>query len=678
VAEQNTTPQPKQAVLAKLSAGTTQLFAWLKRQLPSWNNQHAHRFVHGLTALVLLATIIFPLVQFEQAQAATGTIVPDGDVTTQWWCNNTTPACTSAQGGTHYTRVNGETNNASTFVSTGTSSTTGEIEEFTMTSVASSNVEVTQFSVRVHAHVVACLGNAPNCDSISVNIRKGGTLLTAQTFTLTTTNTEYTANFNGTWSSDSDVQVQIVRNRVGGGNAANADDDVRMTNVRAVVTYTPLIELEQSSYRWFDGDSPLGYGAPFTMVDKTDVDPTGTVRGVAFSPDGQYMTAAHSEFPYITIYKLNSGTGEFTKLDNPAQLPAGNALDVTFSADGSYMAVAHWGSPFVTIYEVDSGTDTFSKLSNPSQLPTDGGQGVSFSPDGKYLAVPHASTPHLAIYEIDASTNTFTKLSNPSTVPATTGTKASWHPTGEYLAVGVGGTAPNVIVYRVDSSANSFTKVSDSNFSELPTGAAQDLRFSPDGNYLAVAHSNGPYLTVYQINISADEFTAIGSSDYSVRPNFTGYGVSFSPDSKYMAFGSGSAPGERFIVYDIDALAGQDTVGQAPAEGTPFRLRATVGADQGALDAESADFKLQYAERAGLTCSVDFSAETYQDVHEVTEKGPLNFIDKLADPATMPGDYVQTTALVPRRPVSLSRHLYLHGRPLHHLQTLRRHLHQTG
>jgi hypothetical protein len=85
-------------------------------------------------------------------------------------------------------------------------------------------------------------------------------------------------------------------------------------------------------------------------------------------------------------------------------------------------------------------------------------------------------------------------------------------------------------------------------------------------------------------------------------------------------------------------LSNQNTPANAPAEGTPFRLRATVGANQGELPADT-EFKLQYAQRTGLTCSLDFSAETYADVSlDLSNSDSTNYILPSAGESEQEGD----------------------------------------
>ncbi len=81
-------------------------------------------------ALLVVASMIMPLIQFDRAGAATATMNPNTDVTKGW------PTTTS--GTTHYSLLNGGTSpNDSAYVSTGTNGSGGEIEEFGMDSPSS-------------------------------------------------------------------------------------------------------------------------------------------------------------------------------------------------------------------------------------------------------------------------------------------------------------------------------------------------------------------------------------------------------------------------------------------------------------------------------------------------------------------------------------------------------------
>ncbi len=91
--------------------------------------------------------------------------------------------------------------------------------------------------------------------------------------------------------------------------------------------------------------------------------PAGNGRGCAWSPNGEFLSVAHTANPYIVTYQRNGTT--FTKLANPAALPAGAVYSCAWSPNGEFLSVGHAAYPFLTIYQ-RSGT-TFTKLANRSE-----------------------------------------------------------------------------------------------------------------------------------------------------------------------------------------------------------------------------------------------------------------------------------------------------------------------
>ena len=187
----------------------------------------------------------------------------------------------------------------------------------------------------------------------------------------------------------------------------------------------------------------IDYDSATKLANPATLPPNGG-NGVAFSPDGVYLSVAHNTYPFVTIYKRSGDV--FTKLTNPATLPTNTGLGTAFSPDGTYLSVAHSVSPFVTIYKRSG--DVFTKLDNPATLPTGHGNGTAFSPDGTYLSVSHWTSPFVTIYK--RSGDVFTKLTNPATLPTGNGLGTAFSPDGVYLSV-AHDTSPFVTIY---SSAN--------------------------------------------------------------------------------------------------------------------------------------------------------------------------------------------------------------------------------
>ena len=89
------------------------------------------------------------------------------------------------------------------------------------------------------------------------------------------------------------------------------------------------------------------------------------------------IAVAHGTTPFITAYPW-SGSGFGTKYANPATSPTGTGRGVAFSPDGSAIAVAHGTTPYITAYPW-SGSGFGTKYANPSTLPTGIGFGVAFN-----------------------------------------------------------------------------------------------------------------------------------------------------------------------------------------------------------------------------------------------------------------------------------------------------------
>ena len=171
---------------------------------------------------------------------------------------------------------------------------------------------------------------------------------------------------------------------LGGLDIVGADEltDVYYMEIDGITAGTPVA----IKSAWVD---------PPTKLTDPAVPPTGTGRGVAWDPTGQYLAVAHDSNPYLTVYRRSGDS--LTKLTDPAVLPTGIGYGVAWDPTGQYLAVAHTTSPYLTVYRRDG--DTLTKLTDPAVLPTDDGYGVAWDPTGQYLAVAHNSSPYLTVYK---------------------------------------------------------------------------------------------------------------------------------------------------------------------------------------------------------------------------------------------------------------------------------------
>ncbi len=129
--------------------------------------------------------------------------------------------------------------------------------------------------------------------------------------------------------------------------------------------------------------------------------------------------------------------------------------------------------------------------------------------------------------------DTVTKLTNPSNLPAGQGNDVSFSNNGTYMAV-AHSTTPFVTIYK--RSGDTFTKLADP--ASLPASTGNDVAWSPDDTYMAVAHTTTPFVTIYKR--SGDTFTKL--ADPASLPASTGNKVAFSPDTKYMTVAHFTSP----------------------------------------------------------------------------------------------------------------------------------------
>lgn len=297
------------------------------------------------------------------------------------------------------------------------------------------------------------------------------------------------------------------------------------SDVTTVNSYTGPNSIIKVIYPWTDNPTKLSgpLGADL---------PTGNAFSVAWSPNGEFLAVGHTNSAFITIYDRNSIN--FTKLSGPlgSELPAGFVAGVAWSNQCDLLAIAHGSSSFITIYTRSD--NSFTKVSGPAaaDLPVSSGLSVDFSPNGQFLAVGSvgatASTP-IRIYERSSST-IFTKLPNP-TNPQGNVNGVAFSPDGQFLAL-AHDLSSFITIYQ--NNIFSFTKVSGPIAADLPAQSAFGVAWSPDGRYLAVAYTNSPFITVYKR--SGTIFTKLSGQPFS-EPEGTGNVVKFSPNGQFLAVG---------------------------------------------------------------------------------------------------------------------------------------------
>src|SRR5579875_2952753 len=89
---------------------------------------------------------------------------------------------------------------------------------------------------------------------------------------------------------------------------------------------------------------------------------------IAVSPTNTYIAISNTySQPYLLIYKRSGNT--FTLLPSPATPPSSQVTALTFTPDGQYLVVAESQYPFILAYQINATTDTFTALPKPALLP---------------------------------------------------------------------------------------------------------------------------------------------------------------------------------------------------------------------------------------------------------------------------------------------------------------------
>jgi uncharacterized delta-60 repeat protein len=276
----------------------------------------------------------------------------------------------------------------SDFVNTGTSGTGGEIEEYSLDSppaVASATQVV--ITARLRSITVGS-----TADTVDIAMRINGTLQAVTTVTMTTTITNYTVTYNGTWSqSDVDsMQIYLIRNVVGTGPGGSRDDDVAVYNTYATLTYTASQTFEQAAYRWYDNQDASGV-TTYAFAHGTNSSDTGS--SLSPTTDGGYIGSATSGGEAILTKYSSAGSVVWTQSWGGAGNDIGR--DAIQTSDGGYVLTGNTlsfgisGSMFIAKY-TSAGSLVWDAYWGGSS--SDAGYAVVQTSDGGYAVAGTTSS----------------------------------------------------------------------------------------------------------------------------------------------------------------------------------------------------------------------------------------------------------------------------------------------
>ena len=227
---------------------------------------------------------------------------------------------------------------------------------------------------------------------------------------------------------------------------------------------------------------------------------TSAVRGGGFSPTGSdYAIFAHDDLPYFTVQaydNINQSWGSASAL--PTTLPTAGGNDAIFTSDKTRIVVGTDASVNgLWAYEFDKATGIVGTSTNPSSPVSTTVTSVKLSPSDNVLATTVDAGDYFYVYDVDKGVSIgsfFTSLlASPATKPTATCNDIDFSPNIQYIAVACD-SSPYLFVYNFDNTTPSIgAKVADPTY--LPTSAATSVEFSPDGSKLAVTWDSN--LTVY-------------------------------------------------------------------------------------------------------------------------------------------------------------------------------------
>lgn len=643
-----------------------------------WRQRSWKTVVIGGTGILLVTLSLWNV-----SSAVVGTLTPDSDVTVGWTtCSTTCPGA-----GSKYTFVDeGATANTADWLGTGTGGSTGEVLEFGLATLT--NVQaVSQVQVCVNAQS-ATNANGGALDSIGINLRVGGTLQTATTATpALNTWANHCGTFNGTWTQAQldGMTAHITRNRLGSGNQSAQDDDLRVSNVYATVTYTTSTTLEQSNYRWFANTDAITPGTALATQNTAPGSFSGTRARLQMLVD-QSGTAATATDEYRLQYAARGvdGVCDATPDDETYQyiLPDIGTRSPTTVVEqvynkGGVDGIAWFNPGNAAVNDGSNAVTTLNQLEHTNYLKATGFgysvpsnatvTGVRAELDGDAAGVPHAVK--LVKNGVILTTADAASEAGPDGYTYFGGLSDLWGET--WTPADINASNFGLVYYLEDDGVASATTVSVDHIRltvsySLP---ASDVRFFDNPSVSdGLAAVNGGVTSARTIKTqSYEEANLVGTRSASLasagETALWDYALDFSTaTAQHYCFRMVKADGTSLSTYaqmpsislsiavsqsNYRWYANQDSVAPGTplavqnasasiTPETPFRLRQRLAVDGRQLNASEGSYKFQYAEKSG-TCSASFTGSTYMVNPGSSASSQTNFAGSATDNSTESG-----------------------------------------
>ena len=305
------------------------------------------------------------------------------------------------------------------------------------------------------------------------------------------------------------------------------------------------------------------------------------------------------KLPSVTTSQLDTAATSSSLVVGSMYLNTTTGKPVVVTAVNAYSAVASASIPVGTVVYTDADPGT-------GWLQCDGRRVSQSTYSALFTAIGHRYSPVRYPWSSPAV------VTGPDVAPTGQSYTARFSPDGRYLAV-AHSTSPFVTIYAY--SSGSIVKTRDP--SVLPTGNARGVSWSPDGRYLAVAHDVSPYVTIYDWSSGVP----VKISNPATLPTGTGLGVSWSPSGRYLAVAHGTSP--YVTIYDWSS-------------GAPVKI-----ANPATLPTNSA-FSCAWSP-SGRYLAVAHFGSPYVTIYDWSSGSPV----KISNPTTLPTNTAQTCSWSP-------------------------------
>lgn len=250
-------------------------------------------------------------------------------------------------------------------------------------------------------------------------------------------------------------------------------DNVDYLSFSPTDTYIAVGEKNRVHLIDYSNPSSVSKVATFTFTGTEN-----TVRGVDFSPDGNYIAVAHQSTPRFTLLD-HTTAGSLSSADTYSITAASGdyfgAYSVAFSPVGDYIAVGmHGNGGYPRVVLLDHTTAGSVSLATTNALIPGRVADLSFSPDGKYLAATHATSPYFTL--LDHTTAGSLSFAASQVLSANDGYSVAFSPDGKYIAVGHNSTTTTKFTLLDHTTAGSVS-IADT---FTGTGIVNGVAFSPN------------------------------------------------------------------------------------------------------------------------------------------------------------------------------------------------------